>query len=147
MGEGDTAPLSDTMRILSTPAISASRLAATLCLALLTAGCERLGSVAAITRPATPTDSARYAVVKDTAGRTVRFDSVTGKVTPVEKTAARSTPRVSRRTPPVPPLPASLTTVTPTPVVAPQPVVVARPEPARIAVDEMCAEHEDIFAV
>jgi hypothetical protein len=145
------------MRTRSTLSIPYGRLAATLCLALLTAGCERLSSV---TTPPRPQDPARFEVVKDTTGRTVRFDKITGEVTPVDKTkapetvppstravAAKSTSRPSRRTGIELPLPASLTTMTPAPVGASQPVVVARPEPARIAFDEMCAEHEDIFAV
>jgi hypothetical protein len=143
---------------MRTFAIFHGRVTATICLAFLTAGCDRLTSVATTT---TPHDPARYTVVKDTLGRTVRLDKMTGEVTPVEKTkapksvqptssravAARSTPRVSRPRRPAPQLLASLPTIAPARVVTSQPVILARPEPARIASDEMCAEHDDIFAV
>ena len=135
------------------------RLAATLWLALMAAGCDRLASVTTMTS-ASP-DPTRYAVVKDTTGRTVRLDKITGDVAPVDTTTApatverpaagrgtvRRSPRASRPTHVARELPASLIAITPARVVTPQPVVAVRPDPARISVDELCADHDDIFAV
>jgi hypothetical protein len=67
------------MRILFS---TCSRCVAALSLALLTAGCDRLRSVTT----AGDNKQARTTLVKDSTGKTVRLDPVTGEVTPVDDT-------------------------------------------------------------
>jgi hypothetical protein len=139
------------MRILFS---TCTRWVAALSLALLAAGCDRLQSVTT----ASDNKLARTTLVKDSTGKTVRFDPVTGEVTPVggtkEPAAAPQTraarPSVTRKAAPRARVEPATAPVTPNPAraIAPQAVITrVQPEPARIAFDPVCAAPWEPVAV
>jgi hypothetical protein len=125
-----------------------------LSLALLTAGCDRLRTATT----ASSSSETRYTLAKDTSGRTVRLDPVTGDVKPVDATqapAAAPKPRISKRAPMRgaavhPPAEAAPSAPMPSPVrevIQTAAVTVAQPEVTRVDFGELCAEPLDLFAV
>lgn len=139
------------MRILLS---TCTRCVAALSLALLTAGCDRLQSVTT----AGNSKQARTTLVKDSTGKMVRLDPVTGEVTPADGTKApaaapqarASKPSVRRKVAASARVEPATAPVTPTParVVAPQAVITrVQPAPARIAFDRVCAAPWEPVAV
>jgi hypothetical protein len=127
---------------------------AALSLALLTAGCDRLQSVTT----AGHKEETRTTLVKDSSGKMVRLDPVTGEVTPVDRTKAPAATTAPRASKPAAKRSAAVharveprtarTTPIPIRAIAPRAVITqAPPQPARIAFDEVCAAPWEPVAV